>query len=161
MHTKQNPDGTKEAQLTYEEGQTYTLLGMLATMSGKQELHHDIKEGKRSTKGRLGGNLAQWMTDRMPDEKILEMRNFRNKLLHGLCIVFEDGSISISDEQRNDEDPESHMKYTFAQLSEIASSWIDLIHIDESMIARYQAETGNPDPIQVRIEVVNKSETQK
>ena len=160
MHIKRNLDGTSVAELTYEEGQTYTLLGILATMNGRQELQHAIKVGRRSINGRLGSNLVQWLADRTPEDKMLEMRDFRNKLLHGLCIVFEDGSISISDEQRDDENPESDVKYTFVQLSGIVNSWIDLIHVDESLIAKYQAETGNPHPIQMKIHL-NAPETQK
>ena len=158
MHIKRNPDGTKQAQLTYEEGQTYTLLGMLATMSGKQELHHDIQRGKRSAQGRLGGGLTRWMTDQVPEQEMLEMRNFRNKLLHGLCIVFEDGSIEISDEQLDDNHPESLVKYTLTQLYEVLGSWLDKIHVDEYLIDRYQVETGNPHPIQIEIRVIELDE---
>ncbi len=134
--------------LTESENQAYVLLGIVASLAGHRELIFNVKRKKKSADGRIGAPMTRWTADTIPEDLLSEMRCFRDKLFHGLCIVFEDGSIEISDESLKEDDPDQTKKWSFVELSTMVDKWVEWL-VPSVVMERYEA-AGYPSPIRIR-----------
>ncbi len=153
MHVQRNPDGSRTLHLSKSEEQAYLHLGVIASLAGRRELMYKIKSCKRTPEGRIFSGMVKWSADTIPEDQLKKMWDFRNALLHGHCIVFEDGSISISDERFKDDDPQSQIELSLAELSRTMDMWVEWL--EPSTVMRRYLDAGNPDPIRWSITVID------
>ena len=159
MHVQRNPDGSRTLHLSKSEEQAYLHLGVIASLAGHRELMYKIKSGKKTPEGRIFRGMVEWNADTIPEDQLKEMRDFRDALLHGHCIVFEDGSISISDERFKDEDPRSQIELSLVKLSKIKDMWVEWL--EPSIVMNRYIDAGNPDPIRWSITVIDSTSEDK
>ena len=125
MEITNHPDGIRTAHLTEDEAQTYLLLGILTSLAAHRELTYQVKTGKKTAHGRIAGRMVQWQANAIPEDHLNEMKKLRDKLFHGLCIVSEDGMLSIDDESFDEHDPEGYLTVSLAELSGKLGMWVE------------------------------------
>ncbi len=149
MNFRSNPDGSRTMTVSESESQAYLLLGLLASLAGRRELMDELKNGNKSLDDRIAGGMTGWNAGEIPSDEMSRMEAFRHALVHGLCIVAEDGGIFISDEKYGEDDSRSHLSLSLVELQEMAGAWVEWL-APPIVIDRYMA-AGHPHPIQVSI----------
>ena len=89
-------------QLTYEEGMTYIYLGIIAARAGARFANWKTKR-RIESKGGLSTNtleLTGWFANQFSEEEHARLKEFRDHLFKGICVVAEDGSITVFDKKK-------------------------------------------------------------
>ena len=83
--------------LTEQEAKTYVHLGIIASAAGTRDRVYKKKESIERVGGLADNNvdLISWFAEQFPKEELAEMREFRGRLFHGVCLVNSEGELTI------------------------------------------------------------------
>ena len=137
-----------EYQITFAESHTLMLLGVIAVRAGNRDAIYrtgsQVLEGKRSvqvesdsTSDGTTVDLVAWYSQTLLENRkdlLGRMRDFRNHLFHGVCVVDQsDGTLTVHDTRQNDclseckfAEDSKRAEYTVAEITEMAGWFVGL-----------------------------------
>ncbi len=128
----------KSIDLTYEEGQAYMYLGIAAANSGMRQILAKTKN--RIDSGELdphSGDLHAWFADNVDETELLELKSFRESVLHSGVLVHADGSIDVYDRR------DGQQGYTLEQLKQWALRFL-MLRFENRVEMTMQVRWGCP-----------------